>query len=291
MKKTIIGKLRFFASATLALIATLLPIVTTAQIPDQPTPPTLVNDFAQLLTYEQKNALERRLVAYDDTTSTQITVITVTDLEGLPIAEYAQQLGEKWGVGVKGKDNGVVLIVKPKTSDSSGEAFIAPGYGLEGALPDITCRRIVTDRMIPHFKENDYAGGINAGVEAIAQAAIGDFHDAREYDDNDDLYVTACFLIIVILLIILYFAGNYYIDRYQKAETRREKITTTMTFFFILATIYTTITGVLFRILVALGARSSDSDGSYSSGDSSRGDSFGGFGGGSFGGGGGGGRW
>lgn len=284
-KTTTIGTLRHLASLTLAIVAALLlPIVATAQIPDPPTVPTLVNDFAQLLSRTQKADLEHRLVAYDDSTSTQITVITVNDLEGLPIAEYAQQLGEKWGVGAKGKDNGVVLIVKPKTRDSSGEAFIAPGYGLEGALPDITCRHIVTDRMIPLFKENDYAGGINAGVEAIAQAAIGDFHDARQYDD-DSVYVTACFLFVILLLVILYFVGSCYIDRYKKAKTMREKITTTMTFFFILATIYTTITGLFFRILMAAGARSG------SSGGSSRGGSFGGFGGGSFGGGGGGGRW
>ncbi len=284
-KTTIIGSLRHLASLTLTLIAALLlPIVATAQIPDPPAVPTLVNDFAQLLSSTQKADLEHRLVAYDDSTSTQITVITVNDLEGLPIAEYAQELGEKWGVGAKGKDNGVVLIVKPKTSDSSGEAFIAPGYGLEGALPDITCRHIVTDRMIPLFKENDYAGGINAGVEAIAQAAIGDFHDARQYDD-DDVYVTACFFFVALLLIILYFTGSWYVDRYKKAKTRREKITTTMTFFFILASIYTTLTGLFFRILMVLGTRSG------SSGSSSRGDSFGGFGGGSFGGGGGGGRW
>ena len=283
-KTTIIGNLRHLASLALTLIATLLlPIVATAQIPDPPAVPTLVNDFAQLLSNTQKADLEHRLVAYDDSTSTQITVITVNDLEGLPIAEYAQELGEKWGVGAKGKDNGVVLIVKPKTSDSSGEAFIAPGYGLEGALPDITCRHIVTDRMIPLFKENDYAGGINAGVEAIAQAAIGDFHDARQYDD-DDAYVTACFFFFALLLIILYFTGSWYIDRYKKAKTRRERITTTMTFFFILATIYTTLTGLFFRILMVLGTRSGSSG-------SSRNDSFGGFGGGSFGGGGGGGRW
>lgn len=283
-KTTIIGTLRYLASLTLPLVAALLlPAVATAQIPDPPAVPTLVNDFAQLLSSTQKADLEHRLVAYDDSTSTQITVITVNDLEGLPIAEYAQELGEKWGVGAKGKDNGVVLIVKPKTSDSSGEAFIAPGYGLEGALPDITCRHIVTDRMIPLFKENDYAGGISAGVEAIAQAAIGDFHDARQYDD-DDVYVTACFFFVALLLIILYFTGSWYIDRYKKAKTRRERITTTMTFFFILATIYTTLTGLFFRILMVLGTRSGSSG-------SSRDDSFGGFGGGSFGGGGGGGRW
>ncbi len=285
-KTTIIGTLRLLASLAMTLIATLIiPVVATAQVPDPPAVPTLVNDFAQLLSRTQKADLEHRLVAYDDTTSTQITVITVNDLGGIPIAEYAQQLGEKWGVGAKGKDNGVVLIVKPKTSDSSGEAFIAPGYGLEGALPDITCRHIVTDRMVPFFKENDYAGGINAGVEAIAQAAIGDFHDARQIED-DDIYVTACFLFVVILLIILYFVGSCYIDRYKKAKTMRERITTTMTFFFILATIYTTLTGLFFRILMAAGARSGSSGGS-----SSRGGSFGGFGGGSFGGGGGGGRW
>ncbi|HOM41897.1 MAG TPA: TPM domain-containing protein, partial [Bacteroidales bacterium] len=102
-------------------------------VPDRPYPPRLVNDFAGLLTGDEANALERKLVAFNDTTSTQIAIVIVKDLAGYAISDYAQRLGEKWGVGQKGFDNGIVIVVKPKTLTSRGEVFIATGYGLEGA--------------------------------------------------------------------------------------------------------------------------------------------------------------
>lgn len=259
----------------LALLA--MPAALCAQIPDAPTPPRLVNDLAGVLPPGQSDTLERKLVAMDDSTSTQVTVVIVASLGGYDIAQFAQELGEKWGVGRKGRDNGVVMVVKPKNSDGDGRAFIATGYGLEGALPDVVCTRIVRDVMIPYFQREDYGGGISAGVDAIISAAHGEF----EADVEDDAPVTTVF-IITMLLILLYAAGSIYISHYNRAKSRRERITTTMTFFFIVATIYTTI----LHLLAQLG-RSASRGGSRSGG----GGSFGGFGGGSFGGGGGGGSW
>ncbi len=114
-----------------------------AQMPDRPVPPRLVNDFAQIFSSSEKNALEYKLVSYNDTTSTQITIVTVADLQGQDKSQYAIDLAHKWGVGQKGKDNGLIILIKPKQGNSKGQAFIAVGYGLEEYIPDATAKNIV----------------------------------------------------------------------------------------------------------------------------------------------------
>lgn len=99
----------------------------------------LVYDHADVLPHNDELFLESVLRNFEDSTSTQILVITVTHLADLTSAEYATAIGNDWGVGTAEKDNGVVILVKPKPSLGTGDAFIAPGYGLEGALPDIRC--------------------------------------------------------------------------------------------------------------------------------------------------------
>jgi uncharacterized protein len=125
-------------------------------IPEKPVPPRLVTDFAQTLNQQEINALERKLVAFNDSTSTQIAIVIVPTLDGYEKSDYAQRLGEKWGIGQKGRDNGVLILVKPKTPDSGGEVFIAPGYGLEGVLPDIIAAEIIDYEMLPSLREGDY---------------------------------------------------------------------------------------------------------------------------------------
>ena len=104
------------------------------QIPNRPSPPRLVNDFTNTLTISQANNLEYKLRNYHDTTSTQIAVVFVNDLQGTTAADFAYQLGEKWGVGTK-ENNGIVILVKPK-NETKGEVFISVGYGLEQYVPD-----------------------------------------------------------------------------------------------------------------------------------------------------------
>ena len=107
------------------------------KIPERPVPPRLVNDFAGILKAEEVRNLEQKLVSFNDSTSTQIAIVIVRSLGGSDKADYAQQLAEKWGIGRKGLNNGVLILIKPKTADSNGQVQIAPGYGLEGPIPDI----------------------------------------------------------------------------------------------------------------------------------------------------------
>ena len=96
-----------------------------AGVPPKPAPPRLVNDFAGLLTSEQFDDLEQKLVAFNDSTSTQIAVVILKSLDGYDIDDLAQRIGQEWKVGQKGYDNGAVFLIKPKTGNEKGEAAIS----------------------------------------------------------------------------------------------------------------------------------------------------------------------
>jgi len=139
------------------------------EIPDRPTPQRLVNDFAGIFNSQQKLKLEKMLVAFNDSTSTQIAIVTVETLNNYDIADFTDRLAEKWGVGRKGKDNGIVVLIKPKLKASDyGEIRISVGYGLEEVIPDATAHRIINHEMIPRFQEGDYYRGVAAAVDLPA---------------------------------------------------------------------------------------------------------------------------
>lgn len=180
-----------------------------AQIPARPEPQRLVNDFASVLSTEQRNTLERALVAFDDSTSNQIAVLFVNDLGGLDIASYAIEVGEEWGVGSAEYDNGIVVVVKPKTGNGRGEAFISIGYGLEGAIPDAAARRIVDNAMIPHFRENDYYGGVCEAVTILMKLASGEISVSDIDKEGDDSASGIIGGLVFLILMIVIFGGVF----------------------------------------------------------------------------------
>ena len=235
-------------------------------IPEPPNPPRLVNDFANILSPDELQSLESKLVAFNDSTSVQIAVIVVPTLGGYEKADYAQQLGAKWGVGGSKFDNGFVVLIKPKSSSENGEAFIATGYGVEGTVPDATALDIVNNEMIPHFKQNDYYGGINAGTDVLISLVKGEFK-ADSYGKKKK-GSSAIFVLIIIIVIIFLISRNnnnhHTINRSGGAGM------------------------LFFPWMMGGGGGGSSSGGGFGG---SGGGGFGGFGGGSFGGGGAGGSW
>ncbi len=241
--------------------------ISVAQIPDRPVPPRLVNDFANILNENQKAQLEDSLVQFARATSTQIVVVTVSDLEGNEPGDYAFKIGEKWGVGQKGEDNGLVVLVKPKQGNSKGQVFIATGYGLEGVLPDAVLNSTVVDNeMIPRFKENDYYGGISSGIKVIMDISRGEYTAEQYqqfYSKKADGIVPAIIIFILVFVFIMRGRRNRF---YSPGKS--------LPFWLALG-------------MMSGGNRSGGSFGNFSSGSGG----FGGFGGGSFGGGGAGGSW
>ena len=185
----------------LIMLLTALFVPPAVAVPSRPQPQRLVNDLAGIFTGAQSADLERRLVALDDSTSNQIVILTVDDLEGYDPAEFAVRVGQSWGVGSKNFNNGAVLLVKPKTSDSGGNVSIQVGYGLEGAIPDAYCRRIIENDMIPYFREGDYYGGVSAAVDILSALTSGEVSVARE-DDGDGGAGYALAALILFLFIV-----------------------------------------------------------------------------------------
>ncbi|HEV3325374.1 MAG TPA: TPM domain-containing protein, partial [Puia sp.] len=127
-------------------------------VPPKPNPPTRVNDFAHVMTADQIDALERKLVAYNDSTTSDIVVVTVPDIGNSTVEDYALQILRTWGVGDKKNNNGIVILADIKDHQVS----IQVGYGLEGAIPDVTAKAIIENEIVPNFKaggtDNYYRG-------------------------------------------------------------------------------------------------------------------------------------
>lgn len=191
------------AVAALFAVAAVLCSVTASAVPARPEPPRLVNDLAGIMTQDQVDALEQRLVAYSDSTTTQIAVLVVNDLEGEDASSYAIKTHESWGIGSAGNDNGVLILVKPKNDNGSGEVFISVGYGLEGAIPDARAKRIINEIMIPHFIEDDYFGAIQGACEKIIRLADGEEFSDESENEASGIIGGAIFLGIFILILAL----------------------------------------------------------------------------------------
>lgn len=193
------------------LLFVLLALSTTlkAQLPSPPYPPRLVNDYTGTLTASQISALEHKLVAYNDSTSTQILVLLVDDLQGYDIHEYATKIGHSWGVGQKDKGNGLVILVKPKKGSGKGYVDINPGYGMEPYVTDATAKNIIEKEMIPEFKESDYYAGINQAVDVIMDLCSGKFTQ-DEYNDGDGfpLWMIILFIIAIVIIFSKFSGGS-----------------------------------------------------------------------------------
>ena len=166
----------------------------------------MVNDFADVFTDRQEREMEARLEAFSDSTSNQICIVTLSDLEGYEPADYAQRLGQKWGVG-SAKDNGVLILLKPRSATEKYiDVFIATGYGIEGALPDALCKRIINNQMGPFLRQDppDYYGAVEAAVSAIEPVMAGEYNEEMDYGDGDidwtDLLILLLFIGVPLLI-------------------------------------------------------------------------------------------
>ncbi len=233
------------------------------ELPARPKPAKLVVDYTNTLAPDQKEALENKLVLFDDSTSTQIAVVIIESTGIYDISDYAVALGRAWGIGNKDINNGVLLLV----AKNDRKMWIATGYGLEGALPDATTKQIIENEIKPNFRENDFYRGLDEGTDAIIAATKGEYTAPENYRNKKDKDGIPAIVIIIIVFIIISIikrgggGGNYNRRGYRNNAP-----------------------GALWWLA------SGGLGGGHSSGSSSGG-GFGGFGGGSFGGGGSGGSW
>ena len=171
-------------------------------LPEPMRPKRIVNDFTQLFSPQQQQALEQKLRNFNDTSSTQIAIVTVPTLQGYAPSDYAQRVAEKWGGGQKGKDNGVLLLIKPKSRTEKGQVAIAVGYGLEGVIPDAIASRIIRNEIIPEFQQNNYYRGINKATDVLMQLAGGEF-TAEQYARKNGNGSAEVIIIPILILFLL----------------------------------------------------------------------------------------
>jgi len=235
---------------------------------------TLVTDYTNTLSADDKQRLEDKLVAFNDSTSTQIAVVLIKSVGDYDINDYGTRLGRKWGIGQKDKNNGILLLV----AINDHKLTIQTGYGAEGALPDAITQDIIRKDITPRFKAGDYYGGLDAGTDDIIKYTKGEYKAEPKKHGKGGGGSAGVLVIIVIIVLLLIFrrgggGGGHIIGSRGSASP----------FWWFLAG-------------SALGRSSRGGWGGFSGGGGgfgggSGGGGFGGFGGGSFGGGGSSGSW
>jgi uncharacterized protein len=169
-----------------------------------------VVDAANLLSAEQRAALEAKLKAHEDKTTDQVVVATVPGLGGATVEDYGNRLYRHWQLGQKAKNNGALLLVAP----NERKVRIEVGYGLEGALTDALSGVIIRTAIAPRFKAGDFAGGINAGVDAVLSVLTGDADEWQRRakvraDEHGGLdWFTIIFMLVILFLIVRGFFRN-----------------------------------------------------------------------------------
>lgn len=185
-----------------------------SQLP-QPMAKRIVHDFANILEPREEQQLEQKLVNYNKETSTEMTVVTVETINGANPTIYANELLEKWGVGKKGKDNGIVLLVASKDRKIS----IATGYGVEEFVPDVIANRIIQEEILPAFKQGRFASGITRGVDKIVSALKGQFKGTGESAAGEGFGIPPEIIFMIALFFFLLLLGMMMGKRMEKSPT------------------------------------------------------------------------
>ncbi|MNK30093.1 hypothetical protein D3C87_485020 [compost metagenome] len=252
----------------LSLLALLFNFAFAQDFPEKPN--TLVNDYSGVLSAEQKQALESKLVAFDDSSSTQIAIAILKSVGDYDINEYAVNLGRKWGVGQSGKNNGIMIVV----AVGDRKISIQTGYGVEGALPDVYAKRIIDNDIKPEFRAGNYYAGLDAATTSIIKYTKGEYKNDKPKVANRKSGGGGSIIIVIIIVIVILIimrkggGGGSEVIGGRGASN-----------------------ALFWAMLFGSGGGGRGGDSGWGGGSSGGGGGFGGFGGGSFGGGGSSGSW
>lgn len=239
-------------------------------IPKIPDEQTSVYDYVNLLSTNQKNSLEQKLISYSDTTSTQIVVAIISTTKGENIGLLAPKWAHEWGIGQAKEDNGIFILL----AEDDRKIWISPGYGVEHKLTAGIVGELTRSVIIPEFKRGDYYSGLDKGVDAIFQVLMGEYQGTRQSDSSDEFPIMAIMIFILLFIIIL-----IVIAKNRRGGNGGNKGNRSKGF------------SVLDAIILSRMGKSSGGFGSSGGGSFGGGGFGGGFGGGGFSGGGAGGSW
>jgi uncharacterized protein len=262
----------------LVIVFTLLCFNTTFaqyEIPEKPNLQTSVYDYINLLSPSQKNSLENKLIKYSDSTSTQIVVAVISSTQGEYINALGTNWAHEWGIGDKDKDNGIFILL----AKDDRKINISTGYGVEHLMTDAMSKRIIERDIIPYFKQGDYYGGLNKGVNSVFEVMTGEYKGTRQSSSNEGIPFGLIFLFIIFIIILISISKNRRGGGGSGGRRFRND----------------TSRSILETIILSNAGRSSSGGGfgggGFGGGSSSGGGFGGGFGGGGFGGGGASGGW
>ena len=178
-------KFKNLIAAALAACLITLPAAAASKYPD-PDSRFFINDFADVIDSAAEEEIYSRAVALQEKTTAQVAVVTVNTLDGEDPADYSLGLGRQWGVGQKGEDNGVVILL----AKTERQIYIAVGYGLEGALPDSKTGRIIDAYGLDYLKEDDFSTGLLEIFKAVVNEVYIEYGEEPEagYTEIDDIY-------------------------------------------------------------------------------------------------------
>lgn len=168
------------------------------EIPPIPSKQTSVYDYINLLTPSQKTALESKLIRYADSTSTQIVCVIIGSTNGEDISMLGAEWGQKWKIGQKGEDNGILIML----AKDDRKVDINTGYGIEYRITDLMSERIINRIMIPEFKNENYYDGLDKGSDAIFAALKGEFKEDRDFGKKEGTPIPFFIIFIFIMIII-----------------------------------------------------------------------------------------
>jgi uncharacterized protein len=180
-----------------------------AQYPNPSIPPRFLNNFSKvgILSAADEAQIEQRLDAFEQETSNEITIVIVDEINEDEPWHYATELGEQWGVGKADKDNGLVFLIKPTQENGGRQVYLAAGRGLEGAITDLSCHDIVQHEILPEFKNDQYAQGINNALDVLFKLAKGEiseksYRKSLRKDNRAGGIFSLLFILVILFLLI-----------------------------------------------------------------------------------------
>jgi uncharacterized protein len=177
-----------------------------SDFPPRPSPSRLVNDLAGVMSQDERELLERKAFAFEDSTSNEIAIVTIKSIGEYDVADYATRLGNKWGVGKSSRNNGVLILV----AVNEHRMNISVGKGLEGALTDLVSGRIIRNEMAPSFREGNYYRGLDRALDAVKAATRGEYKGEEKAGKpvGGGSLITTIIVIIIILWLLRRVGGG-----------------------------------------------------------------------------------
>lgn len=173
-------------------------------VPEKPKRDYPVNQYVNLFSKREIASIDNAILRNFDTTGVEIVVVVIDNTEGMPVNEFADWIGQNWGVGDKEQDNGIVILI----SIEDRKMAIQTGYGIEQYINSYLAKTIIDNDITPYFKRSDYYGGVMNGLDSIFAALAGNYQENNNRDQNGKKPFGMIVFVLLFFLIIVFSRGR-----------------------------------------------------------------------------------